>query len=187
MKAHQFVPLDTETTGVDFCSSQVIQCGIVLIDTQFNQIFEKEWNINYKPDKFSWDSESEKIHGISKEEALKHGLEPEEFLKDFEKELIKHVGLPFPELHILGANSYFDFTMLKKLWDTYRSDEFIFSYRTVDISSLSLSLFNISGLKSVSEYLGIEIEESLAHSALYDAKLHLKVFKECMKKVHLDN
>ena len=154
MKIHQFVALDTETTGVDFCGSQVIQCGIILIDMDLNPVFEKEWNINYKPEKFSWSDEAEKIHKIEKEASLTHGVEPNEFMKDLEKELIKHIGLPFPELHILAANSYFDFVMLQRLWDTYRDDEFIFSHRGIDLSALSLSLFNISGFKSTLDYLG---------------------------------
>ena len=175
---HRFISLDTEATGVDFCSSQVIQCGAVFLDERLQPTGRKEWNINYVPEKFSWDEEAAAVHGVSKEQALTHGVAPEQFLKEFEQEIVKRYGIRGEiELHIIAANAHFDYLMLLALWDAYRSDyELPLSRRMMDISSLSLAILGDVGMTTMLEKLSIEIDDEKRHSALYDAELHLKVF-----------
>lgn len=173
----RFIALDTETTGVDFCSSQVIQCGVIFLDEDKREIDRKEWNINFRPDEFSWDDEAEAVHGIPKDEAKVHGVEPEIFLKELERSVVKHYGNAIPGgVHIIAANAHFDFIMLERLWKKYRQDELPLSRRMMDISTLSLAILGSSGLSRVMDELGIAAESDRRHSALYDAELHLKVF-----------
>ncbi len=175
---HRFIALDTETTGVDFCSSQVIQCGVIYLDEHLQPKGKKEWNINYVPDTFSWDTEAEEVHGIGREAAQTHGIDAEQFLREFEQEIVKRYGIDADtDLHIIAANAYFDYLMLDALWDTYRTDSKLpLSRRTMDISSLSLMVLGTAGMTTMLETLGIENEEDKRHSALYDAELHLRIF-----------
>lgn len=177
-RMHKFIALDVESTGVDFCSSQVIQCGVVFLDKDIQSVGTREWNINYVPEKFSWNDEAEKVHGISAEQAKKHGVNPEIFLKEFEQEIVKQYGIAEDvELHIIAANAHFDYLMLKALWDMYRSDvELPLSRRMMDITGLALVALGTTGMSTILETLGIEEDEDQRHSALYDAELHLKVF-----------
>ena len=175
---HRFIALDVEATGVDFCASQVIQCGAIFLDEKIQPINEREWDITYIPEKFSWDNAAEEVHGISMEQAKTHGVTPESFLKEFEQEIVKQYGIAEDiELHIIAANAHFDYIMLQRLWDTYRSDSALpLSRRMMDITALSLTALGVAGMSSTLEALGIEEEEDKRHSALYDAELHLKVF-----------
>ena len=107
-RMHRFIALDIESTGVDFCSSQVIQCGVVFLDKDIQSVGTREWNINYVPGKFSWDDEAEEVHGISAEQAKTHGVDPEVFLKEFEREIVKRYGIAEDiELHIIAGKRAF--------------------------------------------------------------------------------
>ena len=175
---HRYIALDTETTGIDFCSSQVIQCGAIFLDESTQPIHKKEWNINYIPEKFSWDTEAEEIHGIAKSTSQTHGVAPEVFLKEFEQEIVKHYGINADsELHIIAANAHFDYIMLDMLWNAYRTDTALpLSRRMMDISSLALLVLGDVGMTTILEKLGISTDDGKRHSALYDAELHLKIF-----------
>ena len=175
---HSFIALDVETTGTDFCSSQVIQCGVVFLDRDLRETGKREWNVNYRPEKFSWDPESAAVHGIDEDVAREHGAEPEVFLKEFEQDIVKHYGTAGTDLHVIAANAYFDYLMLDRLWNIYRSDfPLPLSRRLMDLSSLSLAVLGTAGIVTVSERLGIPTDTDKAHSALYDAELHLKLFR----------
>ena len=173
-----FIALDTETTGVDFCASQVIQCGVVFLDESLQPTGRKEWNVNYQPEKFSWDANSGAVHGIDEETAKNHGVNPDIFLKELEQEIVKQYGSQIgSHLHIIAANAHFDYLMLEMLWKAYRPDTaFPFSHRLMDISSLSLMILGTAGMVTILEKLGIPTDDGKLHSALYDAELHLKVF-----------
>lgn len=174
---HKYIALDVESTGVDFCSSQVIEVGVVFLDDSLQPVDRREWRIKYKEDKFSWSDEAAKVHGISKEEALSSGLEPEIFLKEFEQEIIKRYGLNASHnLHIIAANAYFDYLMLCLLWNTYRKEELPLSRRLVDLTSLAFLILGNAGMTTILEELGISSVDAKRHSALYDAELHLKIF-----------
>lgn len=175
---HKFISLDTETTGVDFSKSQVIQCGIILLDDSLQPVVRKKWNVNYIPEKFSWSDESAEVHEISKDKALSHGVSPEVFLKEIEQAVISHYGISEDiELHIIAANAYFDYLMLETLWNTYRGDVPLpFSRRVMDLSSLGLLIIGDAGVGTLVEKLGIVADEDKQHDALYDAELHLKIF-----------
>ena len=179
MKAEQFIALDVETTGVDFSNSQVLQCGVIILDNNMEEKEVIEWNVNYREEVFEWNSEAEEIHGIPKEVAKKHGIEIEQFLDVFEKTIFKNYGIQVDRhLHIIAANAHFDYLMLKNIWERYKKTPFPISHRFADINSAALVLFGKSGLSFLLNELNIEHSSENRHSALYDARLHLEVFKK---------
>ena len=173
-----YLVIDTETTGVDFSSSQVIECAVIFLDEKMQPTGRREWLVNYKPETFSWSDKAAEVHGFEKKAAQTHGLEPEKFLKEFEQEIIKRYGSGAERhVHIIAINAYFDYLMLHLLWDTYRKGEpFVLSRRVVDLSSLSLFVVGDVGTSTILEMLGIPTDEEKRHSAMYDAELHLKIF-----------
>ncbi|MDE0243475.1 MAG: 3'-5' exonuclease [Candidatus Kaiserbacteria bacterium] len=177
---HKYIALDTETTGVDFCTSQVIQCAVIFLDDALQPVARRSWDVNFVPEKFSWDTVAAEVHGIGRDVVEQHGVDPEQFLREFEQDIVKHYGVvggESAELHVIAANAYFDYLMLELLWSTYRPDEEVpISRRVVDLSSLSLFVLGVSGMSTVLETLGIAVTEEDRHSALYDAELHLKIF-----------
>ena len=181
---HKFIALDTETTGVDFCSSQVIQCGAVFLDDTLQAVRSKEWSIRYMPEQFSWDSEAEEVHGIPQATALEYGLSPESFITEFEREVITHYGTrDLHDVHIIAANAYFDYLMLDLLWKRYRPGYPLpLSRRVMDLSSLSLLILGTAGMTTVLEELEIVEDEGKRHSALYDAELHLTMFHKLIER-----
>ena len=174
------IALDTETTGVDFNTSQVISCGALFLDDRLNVIHKEEWLVNFKPDLFVWSDESAEIHGINKEIALNHGIEPEVFLKQLEKALIKHYSInSINHIHIIAANAYFDFLMLRNLWNNYRDDQIPFSFRTVDIVSIGFALMGEISTKYITKRLGIEVDVDKNILLYMMLKCILRYIKRC--------
>ena len=174
---HTYISLDTETSGVDFSSSQVIQCGAIFLDENMQPSVRKSWNVNYIQEKFTWSEESAEIHKISKDDAMVHGVSPKVFLKELENEIIKHCGLNEKEVHIIAVNAHFDWLMLERLWETYRGGEkFPISRRVIDLTSISLAVIGDAGMSTMLEVLGIPVDKAKQHNAMYDAELHLKIF-----------
>ena len=74
--------------------------------------------------------------------------------------------------------------MLANLWEKYKicSDSCFpdritppFSYRVFDISSLAYKEHGPVSLYAACDIFGIDVDETKAHDALYDAGLHYKV------------
>ena len=156
----------------------------IFLDEELNQLHKEEWLINYKPEEYSWCEEAEGVHKISKETALTHGVEPEVFLNDFEQKIIKTYGTEaVGNVKIIASNAYNDLLFLRKLWEKYKKEDFICSYRTVDISSIGTMLGDGYGsTRSLVNLFNIEPieDEEKRHTALYDAEIHLKIYK-CLK------
>ena len=178
LEKQYYVALDTETTGVDFCNSQVIQCGVVFLDENFSVIKEREWNVNYIPQEFDWDEKAEKIHKIDRASSQMHGVEADVFFRELQEEITSIYGNIAPEnLKMIAANAYFDFIMMQQLWKKlYPTDRFFFSHRLVDINTLGVILTGVHSFGGLIRYFGIEEDENLRHSALHDAQLHHQVF-----------
>ena len=186
MLKHNYIALDTETTGVDFNNSQVIQCGILFLNDKLEVESRKEWNVNYV-EGFDWDEKSQAIHNISKEEASTHGVSPEEFLRNLEKEIIKRYGLNTDQsVHIIAANAYFDTLMIESLWRRYRKEDPPISHRVVDLNTLGLLIVGLNGLQTLCDYFSIEKDSDKSHNALYDAELHYKVFRKLLEAAEKD-
>ena len=184
IKKDYLIAADGEFSGLDYCSAQLISFGAIFLDENLNSLHKEEWLINYKPEEYSWCDEAEEVHKISKENALTHGVEPEVFLNDFEQKIIKTYGTEaVGNIKIIASNAYNDLIFLKKLWEKYKKEDFICSYRTVDISSIgTLISENCDSTYSLVDFFNIELtDDKKRHTALYDAEVHLKIYK-CLKE-----
>lgn len=184
-----FLAFDTETTGANFIQHQVIQVGAILCDENLKEIARKEWNINYHSWNRYWDEDAENVHGISEDNAAKHGLDPDDFCKQFQSWMMQNTGIRDPKwmeknVYLVGANCQFDYNFFKySLWDDcmYVPDELPFSYRMLyDTNALGNFVVGKNSLGALCKHFGIPQDNSKRHSALYDAELHLEVFRSIL-------
>ena len=184
MRKDFLIAADGEFTGLDYCSAQLISFAAIFLDEDLNELHKEEWQINYKPEHYSWCIEAEGVHKISKENALTHGIEPEIFLNDFEQKIIKTYGTEaVGNVKLIASNAYNDLIFLKRLWEKYKKEDFICSYRTVDISSIGTTFGDGYGsTRALIDLFNIDLadDDEKRHTALYDAEVHLKIYK-CMK------
>lgn len=182
LEGKSWVGFDTETTGISFINSQVIQVGAVFCDDELNELHRQEWNINYKDHdpRFVWTEGAEKVHGISKQNAMVHGLDDVEFILEFEETLKRIYGSNYKIKNTIsvGAQAYFDFVMcMQSLYEPNRKN-FPMSYRQLgDVSCLGHAATGIAALDQQLKNYGINPDNSKRHSALYDADCHMKCFK----------
>ena len=184
MKRDYLIAADGEFSGLDYCSAQLISFAAIFLDENLNSLHKEEWFINYKPEDYSWCTEAEGVHKISKENALTHGVEPEVFLNDFEQKIIKTYGTEaVGNIKIIASNAYNDLIFLKKLWQKYKKEDFICSFRTIDISPIGTMLGEeYDSTNSLVDFFNIELtDDKKRHTALYDAERHLKIYK-CLKE-----
>ena len=180
-KKYKWIALDTETTGISFLKSQVIEVGAIFCDENMQEIERASWNINYEPT-YEWTSGAEAVHGITKETALSHGVCRLDFITEFEDAIKNIYGkVSHSDLAGIGVQSYFDFVMMQNsLFEPFNRSHPI-SYKQVgDLSCLGYHITGKSALDRQLEHFGIECDNSLRHSAMYDAEMHLKLFRKLM-------
>ena len=170
------VALDTETSGINFLTSQVIECSCIFCNEELEELDRKTWRINFQSDKFSWSEESAEVHGIALEDSKSHGVSVEDFIKELTSKVQSiYSGKP----SIVGSNIWFDYVMLVNLWVKAGLDEndFPLNYRLIDTNSIGRFLFGKNSSGQICELLGIDVDEDKKHGAEYDAELHLKIYK----------
>ena len=158
------VGLDTETTGIDFIDSQVIQVGAVFCDEKCKPIESYEWNINFQEDSnFVWTEGAERVHKISLDTAKKHGIEPSEFILEFD-ETIKQIygnSIHPKDLRIVGAQSYFDYIMMElSIYKKFgNGSKFPVSHRVLDINGIGSFAFGCDSFGKNMEHFGIDSDK----------------------------
>jgi DNA polymerase III epsilon subunit-like protein len=182
LQGKNWVGLDTETTGISFLTSQVIQVGAVFCDEDLNTLHQQEWNINFKSDdpRYVWTKGAQDVHGITQEQATVHGLDDLEFIIEFQETLKSIYGSNYKvkDTFSVGAQSYFDFVMLQNSLYEPNNKNFPLSYRQLgDITCLGNAATGITGLDKQLKNYGIVTDNSKRHSALYDADCHMQLFK----------
>ena len=174
------IAFDTETTGTSPLLHQVIQVGAIFCDKNLNVIEECKWNINYNEDLFDWDPEAERFHKIPLEVAKKHGIEFEEFVVEFEEKLKEHYGdSSSKEKRLIGANEHFDYYMCDTLWKVadLENKSIPVSFVIMDTNAIGAFAFGCDTNQKNAEFFGIKTDKNQLHDALYDAKLHLEIFR----------
>lgn len=180
-----FLAFDTETTGTNYFDNQVIQVGAILCDENLKEIARKEWNINFDGWNREWDEGAERVHGISEADATQHGIDTEYFCIEFQVWMMQNTGIRDPawlerNVYLVGANCQFDYNFFKySLWDDSGvCPELPFSYRMLyDVNALGNFVVGKNSLGALCKHFGIPQDDSRRHSALYDAELHLEVFR----------
>lgn len=170
---------DVETTGLNHNNHGIIQlAGILEIDGA-----EKE-RFNYKIQPFPQDVIDEnalKVNGITEDEMLMFP-DPMTVYLEFTAMLSKYVDKfdKSDKIQLVGYNARFDDDFLrswfKKCGDKYYGS--YFSWPSVDITNLIARVYRKSRhkfpsfkLTSVAAIMGIPVDESQAHDAMYDVLL----------------
>lgn len=179
-KQYNWIALDTETTGISFLNSQVIQVGAIFCDERLKKLHGQQWNINFDPDRYLWTEDAEAVHGITIEEASTHGVSALEFIDEFRTLLKTLYGTTSAsQFATIGVQAYFDYVMIQNSIFEPNGDRFPVSFKMVgDLSCLGYHTNGITGLDRQLEHYGIKCDNSKRHSALYDAEMHLKLFRK---------
>lgn len=184
--------LDTETTGLDFEQSAIIQIGAILDD--FDLKSSVKMNIKIRPHKGAVIEDGAlKVNGTTREElGSPDRVEPSAAYK----ELMGVCGFPHrvqpkDRVFLCGYNILgFDIPMLYKLahrsGDQYPHGKF--HWPGVDIAPLAsfylgmkrMELPNFK-LMTVAKALGIPVDEEEAHDALYDIEITRKMYYKLAK------
>lgn len=167
---------DTETTGISFINSNVIEVAFILDDKYCNTLNTFELKVNL-PRSYVWDDEAEAIHGISEQTAKSHGVDPLEAINRINAYFAAVYGKNSGHVKLVGANSFFDFVMLQNMYEQYSCEKLPFSYRLIDINQLGLFVGAGNSLSKICEYYNLDIDEEQKHGALYDAHIHRDTFK----------
>lgn len=175
-----FLFADTETSGVSFLDSRVIEVAFILVDNFGHEIAQFEQLVNFTGSLSDWSSDAEKVHGISHEVALTHGCSPSTAVGriiDFIDANTK--GTKSSDIVPVGANCYFDYVMLQNMGErSFPSfDGYGYSYRVIDTNQLGLFAIGKNKLSDILCHFDFKIDKVKSHSALYDARLHLEAFK----------
>lgn len=172
--------LDVETTGKKYWKHSIHQIGIII------EIDGKEVNsleFNCRPHILAEiDPEALKYCGLSSEiiKAYPNGAEVIQDLKLALGEFC-NISDPLDRYTISGYNvSYFDYPFFESWFAQCQDTTFNdwFWHASIDVMSLcafffqeNRSKFNSFSLKSIAKYLGIPLDETKLHSALYDAHI----------------
>jgi len=173
---------DTETTGLSFLKTDVIEVAFLLDDVDGNALVELALKINL-PEEYEWTKGAGAIHKISEEDAKTHGVSQLDAIKTINATFLRAFGSEgINKVRMVGANSYFDFVMLQNMYDKNNAGKLPFSHRLIDVNQLGLFLGCGGALSKLCGYLQIDVDKSQTHGALYDAELHRKVFYGLLSK-----
>lgn len=173
---------DTETTGLSFLKTDVIEVAFILENVEKDFLEDICIKINL-PEEYEWDPEAESFHKITEEEAKTHGVSQADAIKTINTTFLRAFGSENKnKVHMVGANSYFDFVMLQNMYDKNNAGRLPFSHRLIDVNQLGLTLGCGHALSKICGYLQIDVDKSQTHGALYDAHLHRKAFHGLLSK-----
>lgn len=173
-----FIFGDTETTGISFLNTDIIEISLILGRTtdKFEGGYE---TLNLKvnlPKHYVWTKEAEEVHGISEQTARTHGVSQAEAIKAINTSIHNRYGDAKSEVRLVGANAYFDYVQLQNMYERNGAGNLPMSYRMIDVNQLGLILGCGESLSKISKFLKIDVDESKQHGAEYDAILHRTVF-----------
>lgn len=182
--------LDTETTGVDERYNALIQiAGIIEINGEVKETF----TVTAKPydsDKIS--EESLKVTGLTVETISGYN-KPEDTYKYIITLFSKYIDKynRNDKFQMIGWNSTFDDRFLRAFFRK-NSDKYygsFISWPALDLSTLAVFFLlhkrhELLDFKqaTVARYLGIEVDTTKTHDALYDIELARKIYQELNSK-----
>ena len=170
MLSKNLIILDLECTGESADTYDIIQIGAVKLDGRFDIIDRFECLV--APFGDVWEEGAYKVHNIEFDFAKKNGKDLKEALMLFES----WFGNP-KEHTICTWGAFFDIDFLIEAYKKVDKN-YPFSRRTYDIASIVRFVISIRqnlgkkcGEFTCAKKLGIEVDASKLHNALYDAEL----------------
>ena len=192
-----FLTFDTETTGLpknfkaDISDSdnwpRLVQLAWQL-NNQKGELLSSD-SIIIKPDGFTIPYNSEKVHGISTEIAIKEGIELNDAILKFESDLKK-------SKYIIGHNINFDIKILGAEHYRLQFKSELEKKNKIDTGFISKKFCNLKGgfggglkMPKLIEMYEILFGEKFsdAHDASYDVNATAKCFFELVKKGEFEN
>ncbi len=184
-----YLILDLEMTGGETGYHDVIQIGAVLANDDWKTLSEFQ-SLVYPAHEENFTSAAEEVQGISMAD-LEAAPMPYELLENFEtwirKQLKRQASVSLTDIVVCGQSVINDINFLDQMYAD-QNLEWPFSYRLVDLMSLSVVFYQIFdankmprpksySLKAVSAFFGLQ-REDVTHNALEDAKLTYQCFKK---------
>lgn len=171
-----YLAVDTETTGLSE-KNQVLTAYFIVLDSKFNELDTLDLSIKYN--NYNINKISMEINKINLEE---HNLIAD--TQEIAKEKIKTFLSDYEKLTPFGHNIKFDLRMLKSsdlLHETQVLSDYIDTIDTCkEMKQSGLIPKNQSvSLSKISNYLGINVTDAKLHTAEYDIRLTIELFKTC--------
>lgn len=182
--------IDLETTGTDPNQNGIVQLsGIIEIDQE-----EKE-RINLLIHPFETDvieEEALEINNRTKEE-ISNFRSPVAIYKNFIDTMLKYIDKydRLDKFNFVGYNSRFDDDFLRA-WFKKCADKYYGSYffwPPIDVANMAATwfinkrdLFLNFKLMTVAKAIGIQIDESKSHDAMYDIEITKELFNRLIKE-----
>jgi DNA polymerase III epsilon subunit-like protein len=189
MLTKKLVIVDLESTGSDIKIHSIIQFGAVKLNKNFD--IEDRFLQLVIPSTDEWDDGAFKVHKIEQQYAKNFGIPISECLDKFES----FVG-DSKQYFLAAWGIMFDLGMIRIAYDRLQRKN-PFSYRCYDIASIVRWFLSIytdlgkhCGESKCAQKLGVEIDHSKLHNALYDAEisaLNLKKIFEHIRKEKVYN
>lgn len=165
--------LDWETTGSTFGGDssveyQGIAFGAVVANTStWEEVDSLYRELHFDETKYKWTEGAEKIHGLSREHLLEHGVSRETALADLLELLLKYWA-PGQKVMLIGHNCSFDADFTHQLFHDFGVHIQI-HHVMPDSSALAFVLTGEYKSDVVFEILG-GIDKRACHNALDDAR-----------------
>ena len=182
--------IDTECTGADEKTCSLVEIGAIYIDAKT----EKRYNSFISPDpKKSFEAEALEIMGTTMKELDERGMSQKEGYENFISFLDSLVSKfdKKDKLIVFAYNASFDNRWLRQ-WFEENDNKFFGSYfwnPWIDIMSLAADKVMLDRpqlkdfkLMTVAKYFGVDVDESKAHGALYDAEIAMKLYDKIKTK-----
>jgi DNA polymerase III alpha subunit (gram-positive type) len=183
---------DTETTGFDHKSNDIVQLSCVITD-QNKKVIDK-FNANLKPKNFNLiDEGSLEVIGKTLEELAEYPEQKDSF-KRFKNFLDKNTNNGEEKLILCGYNVNFDRCFLDRLFKINKSKlHKYFWFESIDVLSL-VSILSIQGklntknlkLTTVCEHFSIDLLDGKAHNSMYDIIATIKLFYKINDLISID-
>jgi DNA polymerase III epsilon subunit-like protein len=181
-KIDKLIFIDTETTGLNPATHEIIELGVVLVDPITLNEFDQ---VSYKvlPQRISAADE----HAL----AMNHySFMSWQQAKPFQDEAGPYISsLSTPKSIICGHNIKFDVAFLESMFSRYAPDlPFVYG-GTLDTQTLAKKLAVATPsyrLSILCQKFGVSIDVEKQHSALYDILANVELFKSMFRNYDFD-
>lgn len=172
--------IDWETSGATFGGDSTIKYqgiayGAIIFDTEtFEPVETLYRELQLDDTKYEWSDEAEKIHGLSREHLLKHGVTREEGLTDLLDLILRFIGAE-SKIFFLGHNVDFDIDFTMQLANDFNVP---LKVHHVKLETSGAAFIAIGKYRSddVFEFFTGQVREG-SHNALDDAHMALEVVR----------
>ncbi len=175
------IVIDLEASGSSF-DYDIIQWGAVKLDKEFNII--DKFDTLVIPLTTKWDLNAARVHKLDYDYVCKNGIELYDCLNRFE------IFVGDKHMHSLSSWGNWDINFIVASYGKLLKD-YPFSKRTYDIASIVRFACMAMGCKSsmkigemsCAKFLGIKVDNTKYHNALYDAEIGSKNLQEVYKRI----